>query len=472
MNSIGSEGFQGALLRTERLRILGVISILVVFGLTAAIRIYLFGSHMSQVAVFGTAVFVGYELLVLRLVERNIKSGGRIPEWFWTANVVIEMSVPALGVAFLVSDRLIEEYRPLATPWVLLFFPFLLLSTLRLSPVTSSVAGMAGALGYLGAARHHGWHLKSDLVANSVTHTAVPFFALLITASGFIAALVAGEIGKHVQAALREAETKRHLEQMEHDLAIARSIQQSLLPRIRPQVEGLEIAGWNRSADATGGDFFDWKKLDDGRLAVTLADVTGHGIGPALLASVCRAYARASLNGVDDLATTLQKINRCLSEDLSPERFATFVAAVCSSDGREIELLSAGQAPLILYRHAQQTLDEYPAHLVPLGILPQLRAQAAQVMHLEEGDILFLITDGFLEWENDAGEMFGSKRLAEVVQRTSHLSPEAIIAEVYAAVVKFSNGTPQNDDLTIVVIKRTERKRDGRQDPGLLASSA
>jgi serine phosphatase RsbU (regulator of sigma subunit) len=452
---IGSDAFENALLRTERLRILGVIAIIVIFGVAAAFRIYAFGSRMSHVAVFGAIGFVGYEVLVLRLVQRSIRSGPRIPDWFWTVNIVIEMAIPAMGVAFLMSDRLIIDYRPLATPWVLLFFPFLILSTLRLSPLTSSVAGLVGTLGYVLAATYHGWHIKSDLQSNSVTHTAVPFFALMICASGFIAALVASETRKHVRAALREADTKRQLEQLEHDLAVARSIQQSLLPKVRPKIDGLEVAGWNRSADATGGDFFDWKKLEDGRLAVTLADVTGHGIGPALLALGCRAYARASFDGIGNLATTLQKINRSLGEDLSPGRFATFVAAICSADGKEIEILSAGHAPLILYHHAEQTLDQYPAHFVPLGILPQLGVHAAQIMKLEEGDILFLVTDGFLEWENDAGEMFGSQRFAEVVRRTSHLGPEEIIAEIYTAVVKFSNGTTQQDDLTIVVIKRT-----------------
>src|SRR6201982_4106813 len=234
--------------------------------------------------------------------------------------------MPALAVAFLASDCLAPDYRPLATSWVLLFFPFLVLSTLRWSGVVSSAAGIAGALGYLLAAHYIGWHIKSDLRSNPITHSAVPFFALMICTTGFIAAVVAREIRKHVQAALHEAETQRAPKQMEHDLTIARSIQQSLLPT---RIEGYEIAGWNRSADATGGDYFDWTQLEDGSLIVTLADVTGHGIGPALLASVCRAYARASFNPGDSLANVMQRINKSFGGDLLPGRFATFVAAVC-----------------------------------------------------------------------------------------------------------------------------------------------
>ncbi|HUN88757.1 MAG TPA: PP2C family protein-serine/threonine phosphatase [Terriglobales bacterium] len=453
--AINSRAFEEALLRSERLRIFGAITIIAIFGISSGIRIYLFGSHMSHVAWYGAAAMVGYELLVLRWVERSLKAGTDIPDWFWTLNIIIEISMPALGVAFLVSDRVIHDYRALASPWVLLFFPFLILSTLRLSPVVSIIAGLVGSLEYIAAAYYVGWHIHPDLGTNSAAHSAVPFYAIMICACGFLAALVASEVRKHVEAALREAETERQLKQMEHDLTIARSIQQSLLPKVRPHIEGYEIAGWNRSADATGGDYFDWKQMEDGRLVVTLADVTGHGIGPALLASVCRAYARASFSNSDSLPNTLQRINQSFGEDLLPGRFATFVAAVCQPGSDKLELLSAGHAPLFWYSRSTAKVQEYDAHDVPLGILPKLTASSPQVLAMDEGDIVFLITDGFLEWENHAAEQFGMERFEQVVRSVSHLSPEEIIAELYSAVLKFADGTSQADDLTAVVIKRT-----------------
>ena len=454
-HNFSSRSFEDALLRTERLRLLGVIFIISTFAITGAIRIYLFGSHMTHIGIYSACVLIIYELLVFRAVQRSIKSGPKIPDWFWTLNVVIEMSVPALGVAFLVSDRIIPDYRPIATSWVLLFFPFLVLSTLRLSPVVSCVAAITGAIGYLLAAAYNGWHLKSDLQTNPVTHSAVPFFAVMICATGFVAALVAREIRTHIEAALREAEAERQRKQMEHDLGIARSIQQSLLPKVRPRIEGYEIAGWNRSADATGGDYFDWKELADGGLVITLADVTGHGIGPALLASVCRAYARASFRKGDSLASSLQHINESFGEDLSPGRFATFVAAICRPGDDRVELLSAGHGPLFCYSHSRSLVQAFPAHDVPLGILPKLTSESPQVISMQEGDIVFLITDGFLEWENIAGEQFGNARFEQFVSATCHLSPEEMLAELYAAVLKFAEGTPQLDDLTAVVIKKT-----------------
>src|SRR3982751_3943130 len=124
------------------------------------------------------------------------------------------------------------------------------------------------------------------------------------------------------EAALREADAQHQLKLVAHELQIARSIQQSLLPKVRPQITGYEVTGWSRSADDTGGDFYDWKKLADGRWIVVLADVTGHGIGPAMLASVCRAYSRASFNVRDRLETILKNINQAFAEDLTSERFA------------------------------------------------------------------------------------------------------------------------------------------------------
>jgi len=122
-------------------------------------------------------------------------------------------------------------------------------------------------------------------------------YAGVILSGGIIAAIVAGEIRIHVSAALREAELQQQLDQVNHDLDIARSIQQGLLPTTSPKLADFEIAGWNQPADLTGGDYFDWQSLPDGRVAISLADATGHGIGPALVSTSCRAYSRARRRG-------------------------------------------------------------------------------------------------------------------------------------------------------------------------------
>src|SRR5262249_29992845 len=131
------------------------------------------------------------------------------------------------------------------------------------------------------------------------------------------------------------------------------------------------------------------------------------------------------------------------------------VAAVCRAGENNLELLSAGHAPLFVYSNCNRQLQIFPAHDVPLGILPQLTSAGAQVVSMQPGDLILLITDGFLEWEDSAGEQFGTDRLEQVIRANCHLAPEEIIAELYARVLDFAGGTPQQDDLTAVVIKKT-----------------
>lgn len=453
--------FRRALLLSERRRIYGITVFFVVLAVGIFVRIAIYRTHVSPWGAVILLLAAGYELWVSRVITRALDAGkDDVPRWLLRSNILMEIAVPALGVAYLSSPQIGFEYRPIANPWALGFFPLILLSVLRLNPLVSQLAGVIAAVAYLVSAYYVGWRPSVEHISqNSAAHSDVVIYAVIMVVTGFIAGIVSGEIRKYVEAALNEAEVQRQLKQVEHDLGIARSIQQSLLPRIRPTINGLEVSGWNLPADATGGDYFDWKKLRDGRVVVTLADVTGHGIGPALLASVCRAYARSSFDTHDDVVTAMQRVNQYFGEDLTTGRFATFVAAMCSEDGGTVELLSAGQGPLFVYHSVGDSFDELSAHAIPLGLMPELNADAPAVLKMEPGDMVVLATDGFFEWENAAGEQFGVGRLTQAVRAARHLPPEEIIAELYNAVKAFADGTKQADDLTAVVIKRVADAR-------------
>ena len=463
-----SPAFRHALLRSEKRRIVGVIVFVGFFSVLAIVRIYVLGSAMSRWGLLVSTLVIAFELGLYRAVNHSLHSGQSISNFLWYGSSIVECLFPAVGVAFLASTRLLPDYRPLATPWVLAFFPFILLSVLRLTPRLCWACGIISALGYLTAAYLVGWHFSPGPDGHTVTQTAVLYFAFVILITGALAAGVAAEIRTHVEAALREAEALHQLKQVAHELQIARSIQQSLLPKVRPQITGFEVTGWSLSADDTGGDFYDWKKLGDGHWVLVLADVTGHGIGPAILASVCRAYSRASFNVRDPLETVLKNINQAFAEDLTSERFATFVAAVCKEGSDELELLSAGHAPIFVYSSANQSFRILDAQALPLGILPDLWDAVPVKLSMQPGDIVLLVTDGFLEWENSAGEDFGSERLAATVRQFSDREPEVIIAELYDAVLKFAKGTQQKDDLTAVLIKRSLRT--GNSDEELVGA--
>ena len=457
---INSVAFHNAELQSERLRIFGVLGFLALLVVVMAIR--LFVVHTASIvdpriwwALFLICMMTGCEYWMLRKATFALRAQSSLTSLLWIFSTIIEASLPAWAIAFLPNQDVDAVYLPLATPLLLTFGIFIVLSTLRLKPWISILSGFVAATSYLGAALYLGWRPPTIGTPASMAQSGVTLNAITLLATGVVAGAITREIRKHVQAALREAETKRKLEAVQHDLQVARSIQQSLLPQEPPQIAGFEIAGWNQPADETGGDYFDWKSLPDGKLVVSLADVTGHGIGPALLAAVCRAYARASFPVTRTLTAAFEHINQALGSDLSTGRFVTFVAAICCPRCQDVELLSAGHGPLFIYSSSSDRFTEMNAHGLPFGILPSFQSDSPTQLQLGSGDLILLATDGFFEWENDVGEAFGVQRMEDVVRAFRDSSPKEIIANLYQTVLKFSHGTRQQDDLTAVIIKRT-----------------
>jgi phosphoserine phosphatase len=238
------------------------------------------------------------------------------------------------------------------------------------------------------------------------------------------------------------------------ELETARSIQQQLLPARPPVLAGFDIAGWNRPAEQTGGDFYDFMPLPNGNLALTLADVTGHGIGPALIAAECRALLRACLALTPQLEEAVPQVNELLTADIPEDRFVTAFVGVVEAAPGQCRYISAGQAPILVFRSGTREITEMPTNGLPLGLVANFKYQPAIAISLAPGDLLVLCTDGFVEWPNPAGECFGNARLFELIQRNHHLAAREMIQVMHRAVVAFAGGVPQQDDLTAVVVKR------------------
>ncbi len=258
---IQSSAFHAAELRSERVRILGLLVFLAVVVSVLTVRISLLHTTVfnrqaawTLGAILTTAAL---EFLMLRVVEGALRGGLRVSPAFWLITTLVESMLPAVGVAFLTSGDLEPAYRPISSPATLLFFVFITLSILRLNPRLCWLSGITAAISYLAAAIHLGWTPPLPGVVAPVTQTDVTLYAIILVIEGFVAAGVAKEIRRHVEAALREAETKQQLDRLQHDLKTARDIQQSLLPQDVPEHPGYSIAGWNQPADDTGGDYFD-----------------------------------------------------------------------------------------------------------------------------------------------------------------------------------------------------------------------
>jgi serine phosphatase RsbU (regulator of sigma subunit) len=227
------------------------------------------------------------------------------------------------------------------------------------------------------------------------------------------------------------------------------------LPVLQPDVPGYEVAGWSQPADQTGGDYFDWQSLPNGNTVITLADVTGHGIGPALVTAVCRAYARASFPQDVNLGSVLDRINDLLCEDLKDGRFVTFVAAFFEPSSHSVQLLSAGHGPLLFYHAAEHRVEDFHAQDIPLGLSPRIGYGPPLRLALNPGDFLLLITDGFFEWPNAEGDQFGLERLERAILSAHDCSASELIRRLYEQVHEFAGGAAQLDDLTAVVLMRT-----------------
>ena len=453
-----------ARLRSEERRVYAVLVVLALIALFALSR-----EHWSNV---GGAVdprlpragltAVGFlalvQVAILLVVRWARRSGGAIPLWFAVATVVVEALVPGVLLLLQVLYRSIPPQVALGAPPILAYGILMALTTLRLVPLYCLVAGGVAAGSYVVLL------VVAERVAgpgaNSLPRGIYVSFPVLLAINGLATAWVAHELRQLFGIAQREAETRRQMDRVEADLAVARAIQQALLPRSRPEIAGFDIAGWNRPADQTGGDYYDWQELPDGRWIVSLADVSGHGIGPALVTAACRAYMRASSQYDGDLCSIASRMNRLLAHDLPEGRFVTMASILIDPRGGPLALLSAGHGPSFLWLHASGSVEELVPDDLPLAVLSDATFGPARSVELRPGDMLVLVTDGFFEWAkaSPAGgrdhERFGLDRLRASLASHADKPPAALIEAVAADVAAFAGGEPPQDDLTMVVVRR------------------
>lgn len=255
-------------------------------------------------------------------------------------------------------------------------------------------------------------------------------------------------VALHRHTLLEQYAEKRR---MARDLELARKIQQQLFPRENPIVTGYEIAGWNRSADETGGDCYDFIPLDDGRQAVLLADATGHGIGAALVIAQCRSLVRAMLSVTQDLAIVGARVNQILSHDLLDDRFVTAVLGILDPQRHCLDYVAAGQGPLLFL--SSDNVELRGADGLPFGILAEFECPVAH-FDFAPGATVVLLTDGFYETSNPGGQQFGEERVAAFMSQHGQAPLDRLIQDLHTEIKQFSHDAPQADDLTAVMLRR------------------
>lgn len=250
----------------------------------------------------------------------------------------------------------------------------------------------------------------------------------------------------------RERNRRELLEHAEQ-FRVAREIQQHLFPKAPPNLPGFDIAGASYPAAAAGGDYFDFVPMADNGLGLVVGDVTGHGIGPALLMAETRAYVRiAGLNRAD-AGEVLTRTNIALAEDIGSERYVTLFLGRLDANERQLTYVSAGHPPGYLLAPDGTVRMELRRTAVPLGMRPNTEYRLAPPILLHPGEIVLLLTDGIEEAMGPGDEMFGTDRMLEVLRVNRDKSAAEIVGAFYLAVRDFCKGAEQQDDVTAIVLK-------------------
>jgi sigma-B regulation protein RsbU (phosphoserine phosphatase) len=299
-------------------------------------------------------------------------------------------------------------------------------------------------------------------------------------------------------------------QRLEQELNLARDIQASFLPACCPVIPGFGIAAFYRAARQVGGDFYDFIELEpeqrasaleiageplargqaqpkggpaltrreieqefwrtgkiaprgrsgqapppeaSGRLGIVIADVTDKGVPAALFMALSRTLIRATASDGRPPAGVLEQANRLILSDARSGLFVTCFYSILDFASGTLTYADGGHNYPLHYRTATGKVEPLPAHGIVLGIVPEPRFEQRSTT-IEPGDVICFYTDGVTEAMDARRQLFGEERLAEVIRRSNHLSPEEIISRIIDAVGNFSGSAPQTDDITLVVLKR------------------
>ena len=246
---------------------------------------------------------------------------------------------------------------------------------------------------------------------------------------------------------------EKELRENQEQFRVARDIQQHLFPKAAPQFPGLEIAGNSLPADATGGDYFDFLEMPDSCVGIVVGDVTGHGVGPALLMAETRAYLRIlALNSLDSGAI-LTAANRVLEEDVGYERYVTLFFVRLNPARFKMAYVNAGHIAGYIFGASGEVISTLKRTGVPLGLRSDTVYKESTEIELSPGQILVMLTDGIEEAVGAEDEMFGQERILEVIKRNRSQSAHGIVEALFAELKEFMGDAPQLDDLTAIVIK-------------------
>jgi sigma-B regulation protein RsbU (phosphoserine phosphatase) len=238
---------------------------------------------------------------------------------------------------------------------------------------------------------------------------------------------------------------------LEEELSIAKRIQQSFLPREKPQLSGFDISGINIPSEEVGGDYYDFIPIIENQMGIAIGDVSGKGIPAALIMASFRASLIAEIRNNYAIRSIMFKVNNLLFESTASDIYVTAVYGVLDTKNRIFTFTNAGHNAPIL-RHANGQMEYLTEGGVASGTFENSKYEE-RPLKLNPGDIMVFYTDGVTEAKNEKDEEFGTRRLKQVIDDSRQLSATQIQENIYKAVKDFRGDLAPGDDLTMIVIK-------------------
>lgn len=236
-------------------------------------------------------------------------------------------------------------------------------------------------------------------------------------------------------------------------LEIAREIQQRLLPRVPPKLKNIDLAGCLIPAERVGADYYDFLVHHDSLLSLCIADVSGHSVGGALLASAFRSCLRAEIQIVREPIHIVSAINKMIFSDLlQAEQFISMFYAQYNSQNKTLLFTNAGHNPPLLLKEKTKAPEWLLTQDSLLGIEPNLEFHQKECK-LDSGDLVVLYTDGLIEAQNEKGERYGSRRFVESIRQKDPAGAEETLNHLLKDFKNFMKGKPAQDDVSLVVMK-------------------
>jgi sigma-B regulation protein RsbU (phosphoserine phosphatase) len=282
-----------------------------------------------------------------------------------------------------------------------------------------------------------------------------PFLELLSSLAGQLAQVVKIVSEREAKDNERRQKEKAELEKatVMRDMELAKQIQLSLLPATPPQLPGIRFACRCVPATHVGGDYYDFFKRQDNVIDMLIADVSGHSVGAALIMVETRSVLKAQVNSTDSTNEILAIVNELLYEDLtSAELFITMFYAKYDADSRRLLYSNAGHNMPLLLRRGTPRCTPLDAEGLILGVKKVVAFEENSVF-LQKGDLLLIYTDGIVEAQNNADELFGVDRLCAILSEAADEEPEAIVDRILREVASFSLSEALQDDISMIIMK-------------------